>query len=300
MAFGIRSGREIQQRTSLGILLMMAGLAIYPLSDALIKHLMEVYSVSQATFLRALTRVVPLLLATFFHGGPRFVLHMKQPIPHLIRLAISVVFTYIFMYAYSQQSLTVVYTLSYTSPFFLVLLGGMILKEKISWERWLAVALGAIGVAIALRPSFRGMEWIGLLVLFGVFLGTLNKIFMRRLARTEHSLAIAIYPNLALIVCTLPFVFSRWHAMPWEHWGLFALVGLLSGAGQFAIAHSLRFAEASILAPIDNSTLCWVVFLDFFWWDTLPDGSTLLGVVVIMLSNLYLLYTHRVIKNGNM
>lgn len=293
MTLHIRTGREIQQRTGLGILLMMLGLAIYPLSDALIKHLMEIYSVSQATFLRAVTRVIPLFLATFFQGGPRYVLRVHQPLLLLIRLGVSVVFTYIFMYAYSQQSLTVVYTLSYTSPFFLVVLGGMILKEKISWERWMAVAIGGIGVIIALRPSFSGIELTGLLVLFGVFLGTFNKILMRRLAQTEHSLAIAIYPNLVLIAFTLPYLLSHWQDMPWEHWAMFAVVGILSGAGQFAIAHSLRFAEASILAPIDNSTLCWVVFLDFFWWNTLPDGATLLGIAIIMLSNFYLLYTKR-------
>ncbi len=296
MTLETKTGPETQQRARLGILLMMLGLAIYPISDALIKHLMEVYSVTQATFLRALARLVPLFLATYFQGGPRRVLRMHQPVLHLMRLGVSVVFTYIFMYAYSQKSLTVVYTLSYTSPFFLVFLGGLILKEKISWERWVAVGIGAVGVMIALRPNFSGMEWIGLLVLFGVFLGTFNKILMRRLSQTEHSLAIAIYPNVVLIGLTLPYLLSHWHGMPWEHWALFAVVGILSGIGQFAIAHSLRFAKASILAPVDNSTLCWVVILDFFCWDTLPDGSTLLGVAIIMVCNLYLLYSKRVLR----
>lgn len=293
MTIDTRPGREIHHKTILGVLFMMLGLALYPLSDAFIKHLMEEYSVSQATFLRALARLIPLFLATYFQGGPRYVLKVQQPMLHLIRLGVSVLFTYIFMYAYSQNTLTLIYTLSYTSPFFLIFLSSLILKERITPERWIAVAIGAIGVLIALRPGFSGFELTGLLVLFGVFLGTCNKILMRRLAVTEHSLAIAIYPNLVLILFTLPYLLTHFQPMPWEHWGLFAIVGVLSAAGQFAIAHSLRYAEASILAPIDNSTLFWVVFLDFFWWNVLPDVWTFIGVAIIISSNLYLLYSQR-------
>lgn len=272
---------------------MMLGLALYPISDAFIKHLMETYGVFQSTFLRAVTRLLPLFIATFFQGGPRFVFGTCRTKAHLIRLAVSLMYTYIFMYAYSRESLTVVYTLSYTSPFFLILLSGLILKETITKERWAAVVIGAIGVIIALRPGFTPFEMTTLLVLFGVFLGTLNKILMRRLAVTEHGLAITIYPNVLLIAVTVPFLIGNWQAMPWSHWGLFSLVGILSGAGQYAIAQSLRFAEASILAPIDNSTFFWVVVLDFWGWGLVPDGYTLLGVTIIVGSNLYLLHRQR-------
>ncbi|MES2122650.1 MAG: DMT family transporter [Chlamydiota bacterium] len=287
------AGRGLQQRTIFGVLLMMIGLALYPISDAFIKHLMETYGLFQSTFLRALTRLLPLFLATFFQGGPRAVFEMKQPKAHIMRLAVSLLYTYIFMYAYSKESLTVVYTLSYTSPFFLIVLSGLILKERITKERWIAVVIGAAGILVAIRPGFAPFEMTVLLVLFGVFLGTLNKILMRKLAMTEHGLAITIYPNLLLILATLPLLIGNWQAMPWSHWGLFSLVGILSAAGQYAIAQSLRFTEASILAPVDNSTFFWVVLLDFWGWGLVPDSCTLVGVAIIVGSNLYLLRQQR-------
>ena len=134
---------------------------------------------------------------------------------------------------------------------------------------------------------------MALLVLLGTFLGALNKILMRRLAETEHSLAIAIYPNVVMILFTLPILFSTWKAMPWEHWGVFAVVGMITAAGQYMIAQSLRFAQASILAPIDYSTFFWVVALDLLWWNRSPDRYTLLGAAVIVGSNLYILYRTR-------
>lgn len=81
--------------------------------------------------------------------------------------------------------------------------------------------------------------------------------------------------------------------MPWVHWGLFAIVGALTAGAQYAIAQSLRFAQASVLAPIDYSTFFWVVALDFTWWHKTPDAYALLGAAIIVGSNLFILYRTR-------
>lgn len=307
MTADMNAQRTLHNRTVLGVGLMILGLALYPLSDAFIKHLMGTYSVCQATLLRAVTRIVPLLIATFFQGGPYKVLYSQRPSSHLVRLAVNLVYTFAFMFAFSLASLTTIYTFSYTSPFFMILLGALMLKEKVARERWIAVGIGLIGVIIAMRPGSNIFESAALLVLFGTFLGALNKILMRRLAATEHSLAIAIYPNVVMIAAMgilalissiapgylSPYFTLVWKSMPWSHWGLFAIVGALTAGAQYAIAQSLRFAQASILAPIDYSTFFWVVALDFAWWDKTPDSYNLIGTAVIVGSNLYILYRAR-------
>jgi drug/metabolite transporter (DMT)-like permease len=282
--------RSLQNRAVLGVILMILGLALYPLSDAFVKHLAGTYDVPQITFLRAVTRVIPLLIATFFQGGPRQVLFTAHPARHAFRLVVNLIYTYAFILSFSYGSLTVIYTLSYTSPFFMILLSALLLKEHISRERLAAVALGMIGVVIAMRPASGVFEWVSILVLFATFLGALNKILMRRLAATEHSLAIAIYPNLMMILVMAPVLMGSWKEMPWDHWGLFAIVGGLTAIGQYAIAQALRFAQASTLAPIDYSTFFWVVSLDFLWWNRTPDVYTLAGALVIVSSNFYILY----------
>ncbi len=285
--------RTLQNRAVLGVLLMIGGLALYPLADALIKHLMGIYTVPQATFLRAITRLVPLLIATFFQGGLLKVLSTNHPKRHFFRLGVNLVYTYCFMYAFSMCSLTSIYILSYTSPFFMIILSAIMLKESVGKERWAAVAIGMIGVVVAMRPGSNVFEIASLLVILGTFLGALNKILMRRLASTEHSLAIAIYPNLMMIIVTLPVLFSSWQPMPWSHWGIFAIVGVITAAGQYAIAQALRFAQGSTLAPIDYSSFFWVVALDFFWWNKTVEWYTMLGAAIIVGSNLFILYYTR-------
>jgi len=287
--------RKLHNRAFLGVVLMIIGLALYPLSDAFIKHLIGTYSVPQTTFLRAITRLVPLIIATFFQGGLKNVLATNHPRRHLIRLSVNLLYTYCFMFAFSMGSLTDVYTLSYTSPLFMILLSAILLKERIGFERWIAVGFGMIGVSVVviMRNGSNVFELAAILVLIGTFLGALNKILMRRLASTEHSLAIAIYPNIMMILVTSPFLIHTWKSMPWEHWGLFAIVGIITATGQYLMAQALRFAQGSTLAPIDYSTFFWVVALDYLWWQKTVELYTIIGAAIIVGSNFYILYCTR-------
>jgi drug/metabolite transporter (DMT)-like permease len=284
--------RKLKDKDPLGIFLMLIGITLYLLSDAFVKHLMETYSVPQITFLRAITRLIPLMIAVFFQGGIKQVFSTKHPERHLGRLLVSLIFTFSFMYAFSTGSLTTIYTLSYTSPFFIIILSAIMLKEPVKFEKWVAVGIGLMGVIVAMRPGSSVFELGAILVLFATFLGALNKMLMRRLASTEHSLAIAIYPNLSMMLIIFPYLLltDNWEPMPWSHWKAFAIVGAITAGGQYAIAQSLRFAQGSTLAPIDYSSFIWVVMLDLFWWNKAPDGYTLLGAAIIVGSNLFILY----------
>ena len=294
MTLSVPESRKLHNKAVLGVLLMLGGLALYAISDAFIKQLMGTYSVPQTSFLRAVTRLVPLLIAVFMQGGIRQIFATKHPTRHLARLGVNIAYTYSFMYAFSVASLTTIYSLSYTSSFFMIVLSAMILKEKVTREKWIAVGIGMIGVLIAIRPGSGVFEMAAIVVLLGAFLGSLNKILMRRLASTEHTLAIAIYPNIAMILVTFPFLISKWQPLTLHDWGFFAIVGVITATGQYAIAQSLRFAQGSTLAPMDYSTFFWVVMLDFFWWDKMPDMFTVIGATVIVSSNLYILFrSHR-------
>jgi len=255
--------------------------------------LMGTYSVQQASFLRAGTRLIPLLFAVFMQGGITKIFSTQHPKRHIARLGVNLAYTYSFMYAFSVASLTTIYTLSYTSSFFMILLSALILKESVSVEKWIAVGVGMIGVVVAFNPGTTVFELAALAVLLGAFLGSLNKILMRRLASTEHSLAIAIYPNIAMLLVTFPFLITAWQPLSWHDWGFFAIIGVITATGQYAIAHSLRFAQGSTLAPTDYSTIFWVLMLDFFWWEKTPEIHTIIGAAIIVGSNFYILYRSR-------
>ncbi len=197
------------------------------------------------------------------------------------------------MYAFSMGSLTLVYTLAYTSPFFMIGLSAWILKEKVTRESWIAVAFGMSGVVIAMKPGSHLFEIAAILALAGASLGALHKVLMRRLAASEHSLTIAIYPNLTMMLAMSFFLFKTWQPMPWGQWAVFACVGAITAAGQYAIIQALRFAQGSVLASVDYSTFFWVATLDYLFWQKTVEAHILLGAAIIVGSNLYILYCTR-------
>lgn len=284
--------RSLQDKPSLAIFLKLFGIALYPLSDAFVKHFMEIYSVPQATFLRALARMMPLLILVFFQGGIKYVFSPQQSKLHIVRLLINVASTFCFMYAFSSASLTTVYTFGYTTPIFMLILSFVLLKESIKFQKWITIAIGLITVVLGMRPGSGIFEIAALLVLAASFLAALNKVLMRRLASTEHSLAITIYPNILIMLIVSPFLFfaGHWQPLPWSHWGIFALIGTITAIGQYLVAQALRFAEASILAPVDYTSFFWVVIIDLLWWNKSPDKYTLISAAIIMISSFFLLY----------
>jgi drug/metabolite transporter (DMT)-like permease len=272
----------------LGVLCMFVSVSLFPLSDACLKYLLNSYSVEQTAFLRALARFSTLFFASFFYRAPWKFFSTKEPLLHGKRMIVSVLSTYCFMAACQKGSLTLIYTLGYTTPFFMVVLSSLYLKEKVSFDRWIILAIGMIGVLVALRPSFlqkgESLE-AAALILLGTFFAAMNKLFIRKLAATEESLTIALYPNLAMMLLCTPFISTSWQSMPMIDWALFGAIGLAMGASQLLVAYSLRCAQASLLAPLDYSTFIWVLLIDMFLWEKMPDAWTVLGACIIILSN---------------
>ena len=271
---------------------MIVSVSLFPLSDACLKYLLHTYSVEQTAFLRALIRFLFLCLPSFFYKAPwKSFYSTKRPILHAGRIIASIVSTYCFMAACRKGSLTLIYTLGYTTPFFVVLLSALFFKERVSVLQWIVVFIGMVGVSVALQSTLflQGalLEPV-LLVLLGTFCAAVNKLSMRKLAETEESLTIALYPNIATILLFLPFLMTSWQSMPFMDWALFGAVGLALGVAQFLIAFSLRCASPSLLAPIDYTSFVWVVLIDTCIWERIPDAWTAVGASIIIVSNLVL------------
>jgi drug/metabolite transporter (DMT)-like permease len=178
----------------------------------------------------------------------------------------------------------------------MVIFGALFLKEKVSSKKWIAVAIGMAGVLVALRPGPDLFETGAMIVLVGTWLGALNRVFMRKLTETEHTLAITIYPNLLMLIVSAPLLVKHWTPVSPADAGIFAVVGILTAGAQYCVAQALRFAKVSTLGPLDYSSFVWVIGLDLFFWEVLPSAFTLLGSVIIIGSNLYLLYSTKTEK----
>jgi drug/metabolite transporter (DMT)-like permease len=79
---------------------------------------------------------------------------------------------------------------------------------------------------------------------------------------------------------------------PGDVWLLVALAFAGFG-GQLFITEAFRHGQASAVAPFEYTALAWGLGVDWLVWNTLPDGTTLLGGAIIVASGLYVLRHER-------
>jgi drug/metabolite transporter (DMT)-like permease len=97
--------------------------------------------------------------------------------------------------------------LGFTAPVFAVILSALVLKEKVGPWRWLAVAIGLLGILVIAGPSEGKLPALGVAVGVGAaFMVALVSIQLRDLGRTEEPLTVVFYfsamsaPLLALFL----------------------------------------------------------------------------------------------------
>ena len=136
------------QNRALAVLLLLAGFFIFTLVDAGSKRLTEEYHTLEITFGRAVFQVLPLLLIFAWRGLG--VARSSHPKLQALRGVAIYICTVLFVQGLSLLDLADCTALAYISPFVVVLFSIWLLKEKVDWQRWLAVAIGFFGVLIVL------------------------------------------------------------------------------------------------------------------------------------------------------
>lgn len=197
--------------------------------------------------------------------------------------------------------------LSYAAPLLNVVLAWFILKEVIRLYRWTAVIVGFVGVIIMLLPHLdlganHGPDaWTGVaFALIGACCSAFAMIEVRKLTATEHTAAIVVYFSLTTTVLSLVTLFFglAWPEYAWSwpsgrDFAVLVLIGLLGGIGQILLTHCYRFADASIIAPFDYTSMVWALLIGWFVFAQLPEKLVLIGACIVMVSGIFVILRER-------
>ena len=67
-----------------------------------------------------------------------------------------------------------------------------------------------------------------------------------------------------------------------------SIIGLIASVAHFLIILSLRYADASKLAPLGYTEIITNILISYYFFHELPDNWTYLGLFIIVLSGLYI------------
>jgi drug/metabolite transporter (DMT)-like permease len=207
-----------------------------------------------------------------------------------LRAAFFVATTGTIVVSFSVLPLVLVTAIAFSSPLFVVAFSHLFTEENVGPRRWLAVLAGFAGVMMIVRPGGSGFELVLILpVLAALFAGS-RDIITRGLSRTESSISILLWSNLAVVSVALAVTSVQgWQAITGTAALLLLLNGALNAAAHFLIIEALRLGEASLVAPFRYSGLIWATMLGLVIWGDFPDSWTLAGAAVLVASGVYII-----------
>ncbi len=268
------------------IILSASAWMILPVMDAFAKFLSSSLDVLQITWGRFFfTAVFTFLLMIIFYR--KSLIWTNKPLLQIIRGLFLVFSTYLFFYSISVISLPKALTLAFVAPLFVTALSPFFLKEKVGIRRWTAVFIGFMGTLIVIRPGFIEYNLATFAALGTGFCYGFYLIITRKLSTSDNPLLTLLFTGAVGVIILSFFMPSVWINPTPNQWYLMAIIGLIASVAHFFIILSLKYADASKLAPLGYTEIITNVIISYYFFNELPDNWTYLGLFIIVLSGIY-------------
>ena len=269
------------------IIFSLLGWMFLPVMDGFAKYLSDDLPILQITWARyffTVAFVFPIML--FFYK--KQLVWSDKPRLQIFRGLILLSANICFFYAISVISLAKALTLAFIAPLIVTAFSPILLGEKVGYRRWTAVAVGFIGSLIVIRPGFIEFNLASMAALATGFFYGFYLIITRKLSTSDNPLLTLLITGMVgalLVSLIIPFY---WVKPTLNQWSLMAGIGVFACIGHLFLILSLKYADASKLAPLGYTEIIPNVMIGYYFFSELPDKWTYVGLLIIVLSGLYI------------
>ena len=258
-----------------------------PIMDGFAKYLSADMPVLQITWARYFFTVVFTLPVMLFFYKKQLV-WTDKPKLQLIRGLILLCANISFFYAISIISLAKALTLAFIAPLIVTAFSPILLGEKVGVRRWTAVIIGFTGSLVVIRPglvelNLASFSALGTGVMYGFYL-----IITRKLSTSDNPLLTLLLTGVVGLVAVsgvMPFV---WVNPSLSQWSMMASIGVFACVGHLFLILSLKYADASKLAPFSYFEIITNIVIGYYFFSDFPDNWTFLGLFIIVISGIYI------------
>jgi drug/metabolite transporter (DMT)-like permease len=248
----------------------------------------------QVVFFRNFFALIPLFFVIYFLKLKLSTIN-KYPL-HLGRAVIGITAMSLFFISIRYVPLVEMQTISFSSVFFISILSVFFLGEKIGYRRIIAVIIGFIGVVIILNPGSAIFSNYSFLPLIASFFLSIAVIFLKKILLTNNNiLSVWIFTAFCTVI-SLFFYDDTW-IWPQNYDLIFMVAsGFLGFIAQICLTKSFQMADASLLAPLDFSSVIWSFLIGYIFFQEFITLNVLFGGLIIIMSVSYIFYRERVLK----
>jgi drug/metabolite transporter (DMT)-like permease len=285
------------------VLLKLVSAFLFSMMSALVRYVSDVTPVGQMVFFRSAFGILPVIVIYAWRRELMTAIRTTRVFGHLGRGTISVVGMFLNFAALARLPIVDVTTITFASPLITVALSAIFLKERVRIYRWSAVAVGFVGVVVMLWPHLDVARYTGaasvsatvgaLFALGSAFTNSGSVVQTRRLTDTETTSSIVFYFSLFCTVgglLTLPF---GWIVPSAPQLAALIALGVIGGVSHILLTESYRYAPASLVAPLDYTSLLWAFILGYWAFGEVPTATVYVGAVIVAGSGLFVIWRER-------
>lgn len=215
-------------------------------------------------------------------------MRMKAPVLHAIRGLTGAVTLMAWMWALAEVELAKATALSFTAPLIAAAAASLLMGERSTRARWLALLVGFCGTLVILRPGVIALDLGAAVALIAAAGMAAMYITTKLLLRYESSASVIV--NTAVVMTPLSLIAAvpvisvpSASVVP-----LIVAMGLAGTLGRVLLTRALQVADASVVMPFDFGRLVFIAVIGAVAFGEVPDLWTVAGSVIIAGSALYL------------
>jgi drug/metabolite transporter (DMT)-like permease len=248
--------------------------------------------------LRTIFSLLPILIVLRHEGGTVRLRDTRVWVC-LGRGCLAVACFLLFLAALPLMPLTDIFAIVMAAPLLISALSALVLKERVTFRRWVAILIGFFAVLVMVRPGGDVITPGALLVVGSVVVYSFLMILTRRLGSTESAGAMTFYSALVFLAVGLIAAPFSWIRPTPIGMLLMAATGLLAGSAQYCLTEAFRIAPPSLVAPFEYTSLLWAMLFGFLVWGDVPTTLVLVSAAVVIVSGIYVLHDEKATQRRN-
>lgn len=196
-----------------------------------------------------------------------------------------------FFYACQVMNLTDATTIRQLTPFFIVLLAGIFLRESIQIRQIFLFVLAFFGALMVIKPGLNINYIPGIISIIAALISAWAHVIVRKLRETDNPLVIVNYfAFFSFISATIILLINKQFITPTLlDFMLFFLLGILGFFAQFTLTIAYKIAPAGLISFYMYLMIIFAAFFDIMFFNLIPDNFSIVGAIVVLVSG-YLNY----------
>ena len=284
------------KKTYLAIATMLLAVLCVDLYMVVIKFLGNDYSVVQLALFRNASAIIPLFLLllltkehfqVFKNVNKRFLL--LSILRGICFLSMNI---FVFISVINLQFATAM-TLTFSSPFFIVILSIFFLRDKVGIYRWSAVILGFIGVVMIMKPTSEIFSFYSIFPILTALAWALSVIILKFIPEGHSTAKIQLYTLIFNVIgAAVLFLLTTGHMeiQSSKDFWLMMLTGILGGTAAILFIYSYRLIAASKIASFEYLGIPSSFILGWIFFNEAPWDQLFPGVLVIIFAGMIIIW----------